>query len=1418
MPIASTNRNPSKNPIREIGQQNLTLKKDCDERLVYNLEEKDSEPEIARAELLQLLAHTPAVIYRLRIDEGRVTPVVVSDNIERLLGVSAAESCRHKWWLESLHPEDRERVLGTLAKSLTRDGYSMEYRLRHKDGSYHWVEDNNRMIHDGAGNATAAVGVWTDITERKQADDRLKASLKEVSDLKTALDEHAIVAITDPEGKITYVNDKFCSISKYSREELLGQDHRIINSGFHSKEFIRDLWVTIKSGKVWEGEFKNKAKDGSFYWVDSTIVPFLDEQGRPRQYVAIRTDITERKRAEEELKFKNVVLSAQQQSSIDAILVVDQDAKILSFNRRFVEMWGIPSELIEKKDDNLVLQWVANQLADSPSFLQRVQYLYEHRREIDQEEILLKDGRIFDRYSTSMFGTDDRYYGRIWYFRDITERKRVEERIEWLSRFPSENPNPVLRVSAQGVLEYANAAADTLLPTLGAEVGGAVNAEWQARIGETLANGRPVNIEFQVGDRTFRAVLSPVVNRGYVNLYADDITERKQAEEKLRASQQLIQGIIDAIPVRVFWKDKNLVYLGCNAVFARDAGFADPKAIIGKDDYQMGWRDLAESYRSDDRQVIESGCPKLLIEEPLTTSDGKTITILTSKIPLRDSSGEIIGAIGTYMDVTERKRADEAMRASEIRYRRLFESAKDGILILDADTGMVVDVNPYLVELLGFSREAFLEKKIWELGFFKDIVANQDNFAELRQQEYIRYEDKPLETANGSRIDVEFVSNVYLVNGREVVQCNIRNIMERKAAAEASRRQERQYQLLFNSHPSPAWVYEPETLAFLAVNDAAVAHYGYTREEFLAMTLCDIRPKEDIPALLEADKTRADVAQGRGIWRHCKKNGETILAEVFTASTQFEDRVARLAFCIDVTERKRAEEELREQADIINRAHDAIIVRDFTTSRIVFWNAGAERAYGWSAQESIGRLSDEFLFADPKEWEEHLKALVSTGEFRGELKLVRKNGKKVTVDARVTIMRNPDKTPRSVLIISTDITEQKRLQMQLLRAQRLESIGTLASGVAHDLNNILTPILICAQTLRNGLDGEDRESALSLIEESAQRGASVVKQVLTFARGVEGERVSIKPSHLIHEMVDIARKTFPKSIEITSRYPEDLWSIKGDPTQLHQVMLNISVNARDAMPAGGKIAFASDNFDVDEHYATMSAGATPGPHVMLRITDTGSGMPRETIDKIFDPFFTTKEPGKGTGLGLSTALGIVKSHGGFVSVYSEVGEGTTFKIFLPAEVSDASLVSSKTGVAPAEGNGELVLVVDDEENILRATKTALERHHYRVIAANDGVEALALFAQQMQAIRVVLTDIAMPYMDGVASIRALRKMRSDVPIIAFTGDAGQARLNELQAMNVNSFLTKPFNTENLLAAVHTAIGTTNKVEAEVKAT
>ncbi len=408
--------------------------------------------------------------------------------------------------------------------------------------------------------------------------------------------------------------------------------------------------------------------------------------------------------------------------------------------------------------------------------------------------------------------------------------------------------------------------------------------------------------------------------------------------------------------------------------------------------------------------------------------------------------------------------------------------------------------------------------------------------------------------------------------------------------------------------------------------------------------------------------------------------------------------------------------------------------------------------------------------------------------------------------ASLTLLRSDDGTPRAVLGINSDITEKKKLETQLLRAQRLREHRHVGQRCRTRLeNNVLTPILMSAELVRHRTDNEDTESSMKLIEESARRGSSIVNQVLTFARGVTGERVSIKPSHLIDEMVDIARKTFPKSIDIVPKYSQDLWSIQGDPTQLHQVLLNLSVNARDAMPDGGTLVLAAENFNVDENYAAMTPGATVGPHVVFQVNDTGSGMPRAMIEKIFDPFFTTKEIGKGTGLGLSTALGIVKSHGGAISVYSEPGKGTTFKILLPAANAPAENKENKRGTEFLKGDRELILVVDDEPSILRVTEAILEAQNYRVISAPEGPDALAVLAQKQNEINLVLTDIMLPHMDGVALIRTMKKMKSNLSFIASTGQGEQTRLSELQSLGVSHFLSKPYDSQKLLQTMHDAL-------------
>jgi PAS domain S-box-containing protein len=502
----------------------------------------------------------------------------------------------------------------------------------------------------------------------------------------------------------------------------------------------------------------------------------------------------------------------------------------------------------------------------------------------------------------------------------------------------------------------------------------------------------------------------------------------------------------------------------------------------------------------------------------------------------------------------------------------------------------------------------------------------------------------------------------------------------------------------------------------------------------------------------------------------------------------------------DVTERKRTEERLREQADIIERAQDAVIVRDFTSDLITVWNNGAERLYGWSANEAIGRPIQELIFAERNDRKALLKQLVSTGEFHGEIKHRTKDGREVIVDSRSTLIRNADGTPRAVLGINTDITEKKKVEKHLLRTQRLESIGTLASGVAHDLNNVLVPILMAVPILRSDPTPEESENFLNTIESSAARGADIVRQVLTFARGAGGDRVLLQPIYLLEEIAKIAKQTFPKTVRLRTSYAEDLRLVEGDPTQLHQVLLNLCLNARDAMPDGGTLSLTAENFDVDEQYATMTPGLKPGPHVLISVIDTGTGIAQDIVEKIFDPFFTTKETGMGTGLGLSSALGIVRSHGGVIKVYS-AANGTTFRIYLPSTAGVFQADETKAQLDAPTGHGETILIVDDEPAIREVAKVVLSKSGYKVLAADDGPSALALFMQRSKEIDVVLTDVVMPIMSGLVLARTLRKMDVKAKVIVSSARDSDYNPGELTEIGVQGCLNKPYSRATLLRAV-----------------
>lgn len=507
----------------------------------------------------------------------------------------------------------------------------------------------------------------------------------------------------------------------------------------------------------------------------------------------------------------------------------------------------------------------------------------------------------------------------------------------------------------------------------------------------------------------------------------------------------------------------------------------------------------------------------------------------------------------------------------------------------------------------------------------------------------------------------------------------------------------------------------------------------------------------------------------------------------------------------DITENKRAQEQVREQAALLDITTDAILVQDFN-NQILFWNKSAERLYGWTTPDAIGKNALELLYRETSQLESIQKTLDENGEWQGELRQVTRDGNLILVESRWTLVRDGKNKPKSILIVNTDITQKKQLEAQFLRAQRLESLGTLASGIAHDLNNVLAPMLISAQVLETRLNDERSKKLLRLLITSAKRGANLVKQVLSFGRGLEGQYAIVQIKHLISDIQQIITQTFPKSINISTDLQSDLWTVSGNATQLHQVLMNLCVNARDAMPDGGTLSICAENIFINEHQARMNLEAKVGSYIKVTVSDAGMGIPPDILERIFEPFFTTKEVGKGTGLGLSTVMSIIKGHSGFVNLYSEIGKGTQFNVYLPA-VRDDEMQPGEDIELP-QGQGELILVVDDEASIREITQVTLETYGYTVLTASNGIEALAVYAQHQDEISVVLLDMMMPFMDGPSTIFHLQKFNPSVKIIATSGLAFNVMVAEAANLGVKTFLSKPYTKEELLETIHSVFSLT----------
>ena len=866
-----------------------------------------------------------------------------------------------------------------------------------------------------------------------------------------------------------------------------------------------------------------------------------------------------------------------------------------------------------------------------------------------------------------------------------------------------------------------------------------------------------------------------------------DVTDRKLLEQSLVASEWRFQRLAESLPM-VVWSARP-----DGVVDFSNQHFFDYTGLKREEYWNTGWE---ACLCPDDRErVVQlwSECVRELRPFDLEYrvrrgSDGAYRWFRVQAAPARDAEGRVTKWFGTALDIHESKQLEkDATRFAE-RLTTTLESLTDAFFMLDSDWCMTY-LNHQAERLLRRSREELLGKNLWEMFPEARGTQYEDQYRRaVREQVPVTFEEyyPPL----------QLWTEVRAYPSSEGLAIYFRDVSERLAAREALRTSEERFRFLTKATNDAIWDWGLDNDS-LWWSEGFETLFGFQRSQVepdIASWYNRIHPadrdhvKGDIHRALDSDSE---------VWiceyRFLRQDGSyaTVLDRGYIIRDESGRAVRMIGGMTDLTQHKLAEARIREQAALIDQARDAIIVLDLDY-QITFWSKGAERIYGWTAEEAQGRAVDELLDSDVGVFGLADQQVRAKGEWSGEIQQRSRAGARLTVDARWTLLRGVNGEARAILSIDTDITQAKLLEQQFLRAQRMESIGTLAGGIAHDLNNVLAPILLSLEYLHTIIEDADVIEVLHTMEASAQRGADMVRQVLAFARGVEGRRMEVQVGTILKETEQFTRDTFPKQIAIELQLPEHLPSVMGDPTQLHQVLVNLCVNARDSMPNGGKLRISAARVALPEQ----------GVHLRLQVQDTGTGIPPEILEKIYDPFFTTKDIGKGTGLGLSTTLAIVKSHGGFLQVSSEVGRGTCFEIYLPASHQGGEESPASPGEeALPRGKGQLVLVVDDEAGLRQATARMLETHGYRVVQAGDGAEALHVYSEHHKEVAAVVTDLMMPVMDGLVAIGILRRLKPGLPVVAASGLGSAEQEEQLVRLGVRHFLTKPYAARALLTGL-----------------
>jgi PAS domain S-box-containing protein len=771
----------------------------------------------------------------------------------------------------------------------------------------------------------------------------------------------------------------------------------------------------------------------------------------------------------------------------------------------------------------------------------------------------------------------------------------------------------------------------------------------------------------------------------------------------------------------------------------------------------------------------------------------------------------------------KREDADDALRTSEARYRRLFETAQDGILILDAHSGLITDVNPFLTTLLDYSREDFLGKALWDLGAFKQIQESKAAFRELQKKQYIRYENLPLETRSGRRVSVEFVSNVYQENGKSVIQCNIRDITARQQGeASLYESQQRLAAIIASAMDSIITVDEQQRVVLF--NAAAEKMFRCSEAEAVGQSIERFIPQrfhaahsDHVRAFGEKGVTNRSMGTLEPISAR-RADGEEFGVEASISQTESGGKKIFTVIMRDVSMRKQSEDALRRSEERFSKAFRnnplAITISTEAEGRYLDVNEAFLDLLGYQRKDVIGRTAADLDFwTEPLDRKEMIRQL-NKNHLVAKHQMRYRTAKGKMGEAEVWAESIELEGQRCMLAITRDVTEMIELEAQLRQAQKMEAVGRLAGGIAHDFNNMLG-IIIGYSDISLGLIAADSpvNRYISETKKAGERAALLTKQLLAFSRKQVVFPRLLDLNEVVRNATEMFLRLVGEDVALEFRPHASLSSIKADPGQIEQALMNLVVNARDAMPTGGKIIIETGLAELDEDYVALHRASHAGQYVVLAVSDTGCGMDEAIQSQIFEPFFTTKGVGHGTGLGLSTVYGIVKQSEGNILVYSEPGKGTTFKIYFPRVNEKAEALMLSNDEVEPRGRSETILVVEDDETLRELTVKLLRDGGYRVIQSKDGEDALRIMATSEAGIDLLLTDVIMPERSGPELVRELEKGHPNTRFVFMSGYSDDMVKRHGLLMQEDHFLEKPFTKRSLLVKVHSALhGKVQKAE------